>query len=253
MNPLLLSVALLGLVLPPSNQAQFSAGVGTAPGEAGWYSPGFPPPVWNYPYLAPGPYLTTEYPFAGWPGYRGAYGNVIAHGPNRHRPQVPVYAPLPATFECEDPGKHVRRSLGFGLGHYGWIGPYAASPRPKALSVSIYAIDDPRCGLKKVKYPKQNAVMPEAVPGPSPVVAPPPGKTLVLEVRVPKDAEVLVDGTKTTQTGTDRVFESPPLQGDGEVQYELTARWTENGKPVERKRVASGKPGDVVRVDLTVE
>jgi uncharacterized protein (TIGR03000 family) len=60
-----------------------------------------------------------------------------------------------------------------------------------------------------------------------------------------------VDGVKTAQTGADRVFESPPAEAGREVRYELTAKWVENGAPVERTRTASGKPGETVRVDFT--
>ena len=48
-----------------------------------------------------------------------------------------------------------------------------------------------------------------------------------------------------------RLFESPPLEAGKEYSYELTARWVEGGATVERKKVVTGKPGEVVRVDLT--
>ena len=57
-----------------------------APALAGPHKPDYPlpPPDWNYYGLPPGPYLTTCYPFAGWPGYRGAYGGFWTHGPGPH-------------------------------------------------------------------------------------------------------------------------------------------------------------------------
>ena len=60
-----------------------------------------------------------------------------------------------------------------------------------------------------------------------------------------------MDGVKTAQTGPDRVFESPAGEPGREVRYELTARWVENGAPVERTRTAGGRAGETVRVDFT--
>ena len=64
-------------------------------------------------------------------------------------------------------------------------------------------------------------------------------------------AEVYVDGVKTTQTGTDRIFESPPLEAGKEYAYEIVVRWVQGGATVERKKTVTGKPGEVIRVDLT--
>ena len=60
-----------------------------------------------------------------------------------------------------------------------------------------------------------------------------------------------MDGVKTTQTGTDRVFESPPLEAGKAFRYEVTVRWVERGAVRESKRVVTGTPGEVVRVDFT--
>jgi uncharacterized protein (TIGR03000 family) len=79
-----------------------------------------------------------------------------------------------------------------------------------------------------------------------------PEKCLWLSVKLPQPAaEVFVEGVKTTQTGTDRTYESPPLEAGKEYAYQIVARWTEGGATVERKKTAFGKPGDVVRIDMT--
>ena len=78
-----------------------------------------------------------------------------------------------------------------------------------------------------------------------------PSACLILSVKVPQPAaEVYVAGVKTAQTGTDRIFESPPLEAGKDYRYELTARWVERGAVFEKKKVATGKPGEVVRVDF---
>ncbi|MFO0796931.1 MAG: TIGR03000 domain-containing protein [Gemmataceae bacterium] len=203
------------------------------PGEAqaGPHKPDYqtPPADWQYYNLPPGPYLTTAYPFAGWPGYRGSLGGLWTHGPGPHRPPVPVYAPIPAMIANPDPVHLPKRSvLGFGVGYYGWVGPYRASPRHLPTSVSVYAPSG----------------------GPNVVAAGPAGSCLTLRVSVPAGAELYVDGVKTAQAGADRVFESPPTAAGRDVRYELTARWVENGTPVERTQSVGGKAGETVRVEF---
>jgi uncharacterized protein (TIGR03000 family) len=53
-------------------------------------------------------------------------------------------------------------------------------------------------------------------------------------VRVPAGAEIWFNGEKTTQTGTRRLFLSPELEPGNRYAYDVTARWTEDGKSVEQ-------------------
>lgn len=210
---------------------------GTAPGTRmpGGHHPYPPPPptvpggpglYWGYPYLAGGPWI-------GWPYVSGAYGSFWTNGLSLYGPPIPTYGPIPGVIGNNDFQRTWRDYLQPG---FGWFGVYAASPRPKPTTVSVWAVPP---------------VEPVAVL-PADVTAPAPGGCLILSVKVPQPAaEVLVDGVPTAQTGTDRVFESPPLDGGKEYRYEMTARWVEGGVLVERKKVASGRPGDVVRVDFT--
>jgi uncharacterized protein (TIGR03000 family) len=55
-----------------------------------------------------------------------------------------------------------------------------------------------------------------------------------IEVRVPAGAEIWFSGEKTKQTGTVRLFRTPPLEPGTRYAYNVKARWTENGKEVER-------------------
>jgi uncharacterized protein (TIGR03000 family) len=72
-----------------------------------------------------------------------------------------------------------------------------------------------------------------------------------LNVRVPsEDAEVWVGGEKTQQEGTWRQFVSPQLNPDKNYTYEVRARWTENGKPVEKTREVSVQANGVSTVDF---
>ncbi len=239
------SFVLVCVFLPGTGRAQVCPG-GGAGGAAG------AEPTWNYPFLPPGgPYLTSHYPFAGWPGYRGATGNVIPGGLFHCRPPVPVYAPLPPTTG-PDPlhAWNQRRAMWLGLGYVGWVGPYSAWPRPVPLSVGVYSPCDPRAYLKHERYPHWGPMV-EPPPGPGPHPGCQSAGCMTLAVKVPQAAEVFVDGVRTAQTGTDRLFESPPLEPGKDFRYEVTARWVERGLTVERKKVVIGKPGEVLTVDLT--
>ena len=232
--------------LPNRASAQVFLGIGVGSGSygAGPYGNGLyrygrypaPPGYWNYPGLAGGPYIGTGgYPFVGWPGYRGANGAFWSNGLSLYGPPVPVYGPIPGVFGNSDLVEQWRASptLGGGFGYYGWVGPFRASPRP---------------------FPNVNA-WPVIEPiGPAVVQIAPTiqSASLHLSVKVPQPAaEVFVDGVKTTQTGTDRIFESPPLEEGKVYAYEIVVRWVQGGATVEKKKTVTGKPGEVIRVDLT--
>ena len=71
-----------------------------------------------------------------------------------------------------------------------------------------------------------------------------------IRIALPADAEVRFDGDKTSQTGADRRFVSPPLQPGHEYGYEVTAQWKENGHEVTRDRRITVHAGDVVNVSF---
>ncbi len=71
-----------------------------------------------------------------------------------------------------------------------------------------------------------------------------------IRLALPADAEVRFDGDKTTQTGADRRFVSPPLQAGHDYIYEIKAQWKENGHEVTRDRRITVHAGDVVNVSF---
>jgi uncharacterized protein (TIGR03000 family) len=74
-------------------------------------------------------------------------------------------------------------------------------------------------------------------------------RPLSFEVRVPADAELLVDDYRVKATGEKRIFETPPLPAGKEYKYTLTAKW--RGQTVSRVvRVSHDRPN---KVDLTKE
>jgi uncharacterized protein (TIGR03000 family) len=241
--------------------------------HSGWpYGPRVAPP-WNYPGLPNGPFVTYPGPYlgqppegfggygyggftygpigwgAGYPGfgfgipgynYLGGYGffsgragSTWSNGLSLYGPPVPVYGPIPGVLGNDDLVRQWRAVPFPGLAGYGWHGVFRASPRPKPLTVSAWPQPEP---LGPAPQLPANAA---------------PGGCLLLSVQVPQpSAEVFVDGKKTAQTGTDRTFESPPLEAGKSYRYTVTARWVEGGQVVEAKKEVTGSPGEVVRVDF---
>jgi uncharacterized protein (TIGR03000 family) len=74
-----------------------------------------------------------------------------------------------------------------------------------------------------------------------------------VEVLVPQNAEVWFDDHKTQESGTDRFFVSPPVDPNSRYFYNIRARWTDNGRTVERTRKVSFQPGQQIRVDFMRE
>jgi uncharacterized protein (TIGR03000 family) len=71
-------------------------------------------------------------------------------------------------------------------------------------------------------------------------------------VSAPADAEIWFDRHKTTQTGTVRRFESPPLAA-GEYTYEVRVLWKQAGKALTRTRRVTVHPGDVINLSFTAD
>jgi uncharacterized protein (TIGR03000 family) len=67
---------------------------------------------------------------------------------------------------------------------------------------------------------------------------------------MPAEAEIFFDGEPTTQKGGQRDYFTPPLKVGTIYQYEVVARWQENGKEVKRSRQVSLTGGDAVSVDF---
>jgi uncharacterized protein (TIGR03000 family) len=74
---------------------------------------------------------------------------------------------------------------------------------------------------------------------------------VALEVKVPENAELWVDGTKTTQTSDLRHFVSPPVDPGKTYTYTLRARWTDpSGKVIDRTKKIDVKAGARLGVDF---
>jgi uncharacterized protein (TIGR03000 family) len=77
-----------------------------------------------------------------------------------------------------------------------------------------------------------------------------PTNTALIDVSVPADAAVWIDGNPTTQTGATRAYVTPALTPGQKYSYELKARWMENGQPVEKTQKVSFLAGNQVQVNF---
>src|SRR5579875_283416 len=76
--------------------------------------------------------------------------------------------------------------------------------------------------------------------------------TAYLRLVVPENAEVLVEGHKTTATGTVREFVSPPLEPGKNMIYSIVVRYTDaHGKPVEQTHAVRVRANDQLYLDCT--
>ena len=72
-----------------------------------------------------------------------------------------------------------------------------------------------------------------------------------LEVRLPENATLWIQGQQAKETGAVRHFVSPPLANDQTFTYDLHANWTDaNGKTIERTKKVEVKAGAWIGVDF---
>jgi uncharacterized protein (TIGR03000 family) len=71
-----------------------------------------------------------------------------------------------------------------------------------------------------------------------------------ISARVPADAEIWVEGQKTSQRGPDRFFVSPPLTPGKTYTYDIKARWKQDGRDMERERHLTVRAGENYTVDF---
>jgi uncharacterized protein (TIGR03000 family) len=72
-----------------------------------------------------------------------------------------------------------------------------------------------------------------------------------VRIRVPEGARLWVDGQATKQTGSQREFETPPLQPGSTYQYSIKAQWSKDGQTVERTLPVRVRANRTTAVDFT--
>ena len=134
-------------------------------------------------------------------------------------------------------GYYPRVSIGVGFGYYGPYYPYYGVPR-----VAYYY---PPTAVAVAPIVPVVAAVPETAP-------PTAGSNASLRVLVPDPGAVLLfDGNRTNQTGTERLFHTPPLVADANNSYRIRAMWQQSGKQLVQERVVNVSPGQNVTIDFT--
>jgi uncharacterized protein (TIGR03000 family) len=82
----------------------------------------------------------------------------------------------------------------------------------------------------------------------SPAESFPEERAVSLNIAVPAGASIWFDGVATTQQGALRRFISPRIDSDQDYVYNITAKWTSNGKEIAQSRRLVVRAGDVVNV-----
>ena len=103
-------------------------------------------------------------------------------------------------------------------------------PHPADLPSAYYYAGVPH----QVSFPARALVSITTLTAPVPTSAPPPpaappATRARVDVKVPKDATVWVQGQKSAQTGTMRHFVTGDLEPGFAYTYRVKASWTENG------------------------
>jgi uncharacterized protein (TIGR03000 family) len=75
--------------------------------------------------------------------------------------------------------------------------------------------------------------------------------TVTLDIHVPTpNAEVWIDGHKTTQTGIARRFVSPELEPGQEYRYTVRVQWEQGGKKEEQSQTVTVRAGERVGINF---
>ena len=79
-----------------------------------------------------------------------------------------------------------------------------------------------------------------------------PADKVLLVVRLPAEAKLLIGNSSTEQTGNERSFLSPALTVGKDYTYELTMTWNEGGNAKQESRTVTVRPGERTVVDFSI-
>ncbi len=144
---------------------------------------------------------------------------------------------------------------------YGWYGGYPFF----GIGIGLYA---PYYGSYAYPLPPGVVYAPPVVAGSAPVgpapngdpnapppataERPPPDNAGHLQLIVPANAEVFVDGQKIAQSGTTREIVSPPVKAGTRYTYKISVRYTDpQGKPMNDTRDITFQANDWFSIDFT--
>jgi len=140
------------------------------------------------------------------------------------------------------PGYYSRGySSGYYPGSYYSGNSYYATPYSSSTYAPVYSYSAPATVREAFYPPVENTA-----------VTPDTSQAATIQVRVPPDAELWFEGSKTSQTGSSRTFVSPALTPGRDFTYDIRARWMDNGREMVQARRISVRAGAVMSVDFNV-
>jgi uncharacterized protein (TIGR03000 family) len=74
--------------------------------------------------------------------------------------------------------------------------------------------------------------------------------TATIEVLVPDNANVWINGSPTTLSGEDRIFTTPPLNPGRAYDFQVMAQWTRDGRTVQETQTIPVSPGQKSLADF---
>src|SRR5438874_2620601 len=178
--------------------------------------------------------------------------------PNNNNPFPPSFYSLnPAYYGPYYPGQYQSSNVNPGIYNNSasprFSGYGLASPVPVPYSASQYGSSS--AGSSFSGYAPPASAYGYGIRNFDPPISrvPERNNTAVLaEVHLPTaNAELWVEGRKTTSTGTRRQFRSPPLARGERYVYEFRARWSEDGRLVSQTRKVIVQAGVPILVDFT--
>jgi uncharacterized protein (TIGR03000 family) len=181
-------------------------------------------------------------------GFGGGFHGGGFHSSGFHGGFHPGFAHPHSSFPFSHQGfRHdLLRSFGFPFfggyyPYYGWDYPYYGGD----YGQWPYADDYVPFGTAAPSYSDgSDPYSYQSLPPPTSTLTPPQANASArLTVKVPADADVWIDGTKTTSSGTTRAFESPLLEAGYRYSYEVRATWKENGHQVTQTQTVPVSPG----------
>jgi uncharacterized protein (TIGR03000 family) len=139
---------------------------------------------------------------------------------------------------------------GYGLGAFGSYSPYYGGMGLGAYPMMAYGNAAPGLAGNAAVQPQQ--LQAQQPPDQSQSERPPADGAAHLQFMVPENAEMLIDGTKTTQTGAAREFVTPVLTPGAHYTYKVTVRYTDaKGKVVNDTRDIRFQADDWFSIDFT--
>ena len=177
-------------------------------------------------------------------GYTGRFATPVppraAIGPYRYAYSPSVYEAYSPVYE--GPAPIIMTSINYP----GVYGSFMASVPAVTYNVRPSAGGFYTVGATDVLGPRQVTISGTAPAGETP----PPGEVARVNVLVPSDAVLTIQGQRMTQTGSYREFVSPRLVPGQDYTYTLRATWNDNGREASQERTVHVTAGSRVDVDL---